>query len=80
MRYSEYAYRQVERHLAAAGQPIKLDDLIARAHALTADDDPRWIGVALMNLNRDGKVRYLAEGCDDNHSHGSQCTVEAIGE
>lgn len=78
MLLSEYAYDQVERHLANAGGPVKLAGLRDRVHSLTADGDFRWVGVALMNLVRDGKVRYLVDGCDDNHDHDGECTVELI--
>jgi hypothetical protein len=76
MTKTEYAQEQVARYLANAGEPVKLVDLIKKARALTVDDDPRWIGVALLQLNKAGAVRYVMPGCDDNHNHNGECAVE----
>jgi hypothetical protein len=76
MRKSEYAYDQVQRHLAGRG-PVALDTLIDQSWLFADDGDPRWIGVALSQMSRDGKVRYPV--CDNNHNHGAECTVELIG-
>lgn len=74
MMKSEYAKQQVTTRLSKAGGPVHIEDLIRRVWQLTDDGDPRWIGVALMNLNREGRVRYPT--CDDNHDHRAACTVE----
>lgn len=76
MMKSEYAKQQVTRRLTRAEAPISIDDLISEVWGLTDDGDPRWIGVALMNLNNEGRVRYLT--CDDNHNHDATCTVELV--
>ena len=72
---SEYAIDQVARYLAGRG-PVTLANLIDQAWLFTDDGDPRWVGVALTHLSRDGKVRYLS--CDNNHHHGASCQVESV--
>lgn len=74
MMKSECAKQRVVARLDRADGPVHLAELIGEAWELTDDGDPRWIGVALMNLNKEGLVRYLT--CDDNHNHGSTCAVE----
>lgn len=76
MMKSEYALEQVLRRLTHADGPVLLDDLIRQAWSLTDDGDPRWIMVALMNLNKQGKVRYLT--CNHNHNHSATCAVELV--
>lgn len=53
--------------------PATLDQLM---NELGWVGDPRWIGVALMHLRRDQKIRYTA--CDAGHNHSGECTVEAV--
>jgi len=74
MLVSEYARQQVARRLAAAGEPVTIDALIADAWRLTDDGDPRWIGVAVTHLEKAGLLRHVT--CDNNHQHDSTCTLE----
>ena len=73
---SEYARQQVLAWLRGADEVVYISDLIHVAWRLTDDGDPRWIGVALMHLVKEGLVRYPT--CDDNHNHDSTCTVKLV--
>lgn len=53
--------------------PVTIGQMIANGYS----DDPRWTGVALMHLRRDGRIRYTT--CEPEHNHGGDCTVELIG-
>jgi hypothetical protein len=59
--------------LQDAGGPLTLETLLERFGAI---DDPRWVGVALMHLRRDGVIRYAT--CDADHNHGGLCAVELL--
>lgn len=39
-------------------------------------DDRRWLGVALSNLGRDGRLRWV--NCDADHNHNDRCVIEAV--
>lgn len=39
-------------------------------------DDRRWIGVALMHLERGGRIRFTS--CERSHSHDGACVVEVL--
>lgn len=75
MQKSEHATARVGAYLDGRG-PTHIDSLIDRVWSFTDDGDPRWIGVALMRLCEQSKVRYLS--CDDNHQHDDGCLVEAV--
>ncbi|HEY6117213.1 MAG TPA: hypothetical protein VI172_14775 [Candidatus Dormibacteraeota bacterium] len=60
---------------ALAAGPLTLDQI--RAVGSGYEPDPRWTGVALAHLTKDGRVRYPI--CDNGHSHEAGCTVELIG-
>jgi hypothetical protein len=58
--------------LTLAGMEERLYD----AYPMLRGEDRRWIGVAMMHLERDGKIRYV--DCVAGHSHGEACVVERI--
>ncbi len=53
------------------GGPITLAELKDGLHWV---DDPRWIAVALMHLERDNRIEY--PDCLAGHSHVGRCTIE----
>lgn len=53
--------------------PCTLDDLLTH---LSWVNDRRWVGVAMMHLDRGGRVRHVT--CDFNHNHDSGCMVEVV--
>ncbi|MGK5682435.1 hypothetical protein [Actinoplanes sp. URMC 104] len=50
---------------------LSLDTLVKRYGGPT---DPRWVGVALAHLHRDGTIRWIS--CDAAHNHDGNCAIE----
>jgi hypothetical protein len=53
----------------------ELDERLYHAFPVLLDEDRRWIGVAMMHLEQDGKIRYV--GCDHG-SHEGACKVVLV--
>jgi hypothetical protein len=49
------------------------EELLYRGYPVLRGEDRRWIGIAMHNLERDGKIRY--PGCDHD-MHEGDCKVE----
>jgi membrane-bound lytic murein transglycosylase MltF len=55
--------------------PLTLAEMEQRLPAEIRSEDRRWIGIAVYNMLRDGRIR--AVGCDHD-SHEGDCVVETV--
>jgi hypothetical protein len=63
---------------ALPAEPVTVaeaEELLYNGYPVLRDEDRRWIGVAMHNLERDGKIRYT--GCT-HEMHEGDCKVELI--
>jgi hypothetical protein len=66
---------EFEVKVALAGGPLTLDGLEAGDRFVWLDDR-RWLGVAISNMVRNGRVKT---SCDwASHNHGGGCLIEAV--
>lgn len=62
--------------LVLEGGPLTLAEMEDRLPPEIRAVDRRWIGVAVHQMLRDGRIRTT--GCDNNHNHDGACVVEAV--
>jgi hypothetical protein len=61
---------------ALANGPLTLDGLEAGGRFAWLDDR-RWLGVAIGNMRRDGRLVWVE--CDPDHSHDGNCAISWSG-